>query len=208
MSSTDLTFTDFIFQQFFAPENTIGSTLIFLVMVVLILAPIIFMPSFQKPKKINTTTSMLRPKRLLWAFYILSFMMFCCSVAFFKSPIKQTEYLLWSILAITLLYSLSFVHFYWDDLQLTGCNFFLLKSRTIEWRNIQTFKWHPYLLCYSVKDPKGHSVFFPARFFYHGVPYLLEKLRSHSSSITLENITWEKIDQIIDKAHVLNSKEN
>jgi hypothetical protein len=192
MSSTDLIFTD-VFH-------------LFLAMGVLVLSPITFIPSFQKPKKLNTTTSMLRPKRLVWTFYILSFMMSCCSFASSSSPID----LLLNIFATTCLYPLSFVHFYWDDLQLTGtdCNLVFLKSRTIEWRNIQTLKWHPYLLCYSVKDPKGHSVFFPPRFFYHGVPYLLEKLRSHSSNMTLENITWEKIDQIIDKAHVLNSKEN
>jgi hypothetical protein len=194
MSSTPLTFTD-VFQLFLAMGE-------------LVLAPISLIPSFQKPKKLNTITSMLRPKRLAWTFYILNLMMNYRSFTLSSSPIEQTEYLLWSILTITLLYSLSFVHFYWDDLQLTGCHLSFLKSRTIEWRNIQTFKWHPYLLCYSVKDPKGHSVFFPPRFFYHGVPYLLEKLRSHSSTITLENITWEKIDQIIDKAHVLNSKEN
>jgi hypothetical protein len=125
-----------------------------------------------------------------------------------SNPVIQTGLLIFNSMYPISLYWLSFVHYYWDNLQLTGTNLFFLKPKTIEWRNIQTFKWHPYLLCYSVKDPKGHSVFFPARFFYHGVPYLLEKLRSHSSSITLENITWEKIDQIIDKAHVLNSKEN
>jgi hypothetical protein len=90
-------------------------------------------------------------------------------------------------------------HYYFNDLIVCGTqSYWTTKPKTIKWVDIQTIIYHPLLMSYQLVDDRNNRVWLSTERCFDGFPNFFEHLKRYNPTVELKNITWEKIDKIIE----------
>ena len=120
-------------------------------------------------------------------------------LAFFLTHCNPLAFVLFVLITYTTYLSLS-LKFFFKSESITGANsiWFPLKEKNLKWESIVSLSYDKSLFVYELKDMENNKLFLYSEKYGEGIPNFFEHLKRYNPTVELKNITWEKIDKIIE----------